>query len=108
MYISPRSFQSDIGNETWPEVDLQSVSERRDSVKLVVDMLVVALEGAKKTEIVYKANLNFKQAQKYLGFLLSKGLMAVESSSGKRKVYRTTERGRTFIRRYGKALELIL
>lgn len=87
---------------------LKSVSERRDSVKLMVDMLAVALEGTKKTEMVYKSNLNFKQAQKYLDFLLSQGLIGVEGSSGKRKVYRTTERGRTFINRYRKTLELIL
>lgn len=95
-------------NETWSAVDLKSVSERRDSVQVMVNMLTVALEGTKKTKIVYKANLNFKQAQKYLDFLLSKGLIGVEGSSGKRKVYRTTERGRTFINRYKKTLELIL
>ena len=92
----------------WSTVDLKSVGERRDGVRLMVDMLVVALEGTKKTEIVYKANLNFRQAQKYLDFLLSKGLIAVRGSSGERKVYRTTERGRTFIKRYEKTLELIL
>lgn len=75
---------------------------------LMVNMLGVTLEGAKKTEIVYKANLNFKQAQKYLDFLLRKGLITVEVSSGERKIYRTTERGRSFLTRYKKTLELIL
>lgn len=95
-------------NKTWSTVGLESVGERRDSVKLMVDMLTVALEGTKKTEIVYKANLNFTQAQKYLDFLFSKRLIAVRNSLSKRKVYRTTEKGRTFIKRYEKTLELIL
>lgn len=92
----------------YSSVKLASISERRDSVKVIVDMLTVALGGTTKTEIVYKANLNFKQARKYLEFLLTKGLMVVEGSSVKRKVYRTTDKGRSFIKRYKKTLELIL
>lgn len=95
-------------NNTRSTVELASVSQQRDSVRLMVDMLVVALEGAKKTEIVYKANLNFKQAQKYLDFLLSKGLIGLESPSSRKKVYQTTEVGRTFIKRYEETLKLIL
>jgi predicted transcriptional regulator len=85
--------------------DVELLRERRDTIKLVVDILEIAINGAKKTEIVYRANLNFKQVQKFLDFLIKKGLISV--SSNKRKCYQTTEKGKEFIRRYRKTVELI-
>lgn len=86
--------------------DGKSFGERRSTVKLMVDILEIALNGAGKTEIVYKANLNFRRVQKYLDFLVGKGLISV--SSNKRKKYRTTEKGKAFIKRYKETVELIL
>ncbi|EMR73165.1 hypothetical protein MCGE09_00002, partial [Thaumarchaeota archaeon SCGC AB-539-E09] len=37
--------------------------------------LKVAQTGAKKTQIVYQANLNFKIVKKYLNRLIDKGLL---------------------------------
>jgi predicted transcriptional regulator len=86
--------------------DVKLLSERRTTVKLMVVILEIALKGAGKTEIVYKANLNFRRVQKYLDFLVGKGLISV--SSNKRKKYRTTEKGKAFIKRYRETVELIL
>ncbi|MGC8912227.1 MAG: winged helix-turn-helix domain-containing protein [Nitrososphaeria archaeon] len=86
--------------------DITLLRERRSTIKLIVDILDIALKGATKTEIVYKANLNFKQVEKFLDFLIKKGLLSV--SSNKRKRYRTTEKGKEFIKRYRKTVELIL
>ncbi|MEM2975546.1 MAG: winged helix-turn-helix domain-containing protein [Candidatus Bathyarchaeia archaeon] len=85
--------------------DLKLLSERRSSVKVMVDILEIALKGAAKTEIVYRANLNFKHVQKYLDFLVKKGLLSV--SSNKRRKYLTTEKGKEFVKRYRETLELI-
>ena len=93
-------------NEVDALVDMRLIGERRGAVKIIVDILEIALKGAMKTEIVYKANLNFKIVQKYLDFLIKKGLMSV--SSNKRKKYKTTEKGREFIKRYKEAVELIV
>ncbi|MEM2146672.1 MAG: winged helix-turn-helix domain-containing protein [Candidatus Jordarchaeaceae archaeon] len=87
-------------------VDVGALRERRSAIKVIVDILGIALKGATKTEIVYKANLNFKQVEKFLDFLIKKGLLSV--SSNKRKKYQTTERGKEFIKRYRKTVELIL
>lgn len=86
-------------------VDVKLLRERRNAIKLVVDILEIAFNGATKTEIVYKANLNFKQVQRFLDFLIKKGLITV--SPNKRKRYYTTEKGKEFIRRYRKTVELI-
>jgi predicted transcriptional regulator len=93
-------------NEADALIDMKLLSEKRSNVKLMVDILEIALKGTGKTEIVYKANLNFKQVQKYLDFLIGKGLISV--SSNKRKKYRTTEKGKAFIKRYKETVELIL
>jgi len=83
-------------------------TRRRSDIKMLVEILIVGLKGAKKTEIVYKANLNFKIAKKYLDFLLAKGLLTEDSLCGRKKIYRTTEKGKMFIKRYGETVELIL
>lgn len=87
-------------------VDVGLLKERRSTIKLIVDILDAALKGATKTEIVYKSNLNFKQVEKFLDFLIKKDLLSV--SSNKRKKYQTTDKGREFIKRYRNIIELIL
>jgi predicted transcriptional regulator len=93
-------------NEADALIDMKVLTEKRTTIRLIVDILEIALKGVGKTEIVYKANLNFKQARKYLDFLLEKGLIAV--SSNRRNKYRTTEKGKAFIKRYRETVELIL
>jgi len=80
---------------------------RRGAIRILADMLVVACRGAKKTDIVYKTNLNFKVAKRYLDFLLLKGLITADNFHSGRKVYRTTEKGKLFIKRYRETVELI-
>jgi len=93
-------------NEADALIDMKVLTEKRTTIRLIVDILEISLKGVGKTEIVYKANLNFKQAQKYLDFLLEKGLIAV--SSNRRNKYRTTAKGKAFIKRYRETVELIL
>jgi len=70
--------------------------KRRNNVDIVADILRVAMGGAKKTWIVYRANLNFKIVKDYLSELIEQGLLAASEGS----LYRTTERGREFLRQY--------
>jgi len=85
----------------------EKLTWRRSAINVLVDMLIVALIGAKKTDIVYRTNLNFKVAKRHLDFLLAKGLITSESLHGRRKVYRTTEKGKMFIKRYKETVELL-
>ena len=52
--------------------------------------------GATKTSLVYKGNLNFKLAQRYLDELESKG-MIVRREGGLGTTYECTDRGREFL-----------
>ncbi len=73
---------------------------RRSRIDIIIDVLDVAVAGVNKTAVVYRTNLNFKVAEKYLGLLQKQGL--VENNINK---YKTTEKGKIFLE---KAKELIL
>jgi predicted transcriptional regulator len=65
--------------------------KRRSKFDIIIAILDVMLGGATKTKIVYKANLNFNLATKYLDLLLEKGLVRIDGSS-----YEITEEGKVF------------
>ena len=68
---------------------------RRNNLDICADILTVAQPGARKTQIVYKANLNFIIVKKYLGNLIEIGL--IEKFD---KFYYTTKKGLDFIENY--------
>ena len=73
---------------------------RRGRIDIIIDVLDVAKMGVNKTSIVYRTNLNFTLADKYLDILQKYGL--VENRSDK---YVTTEKGKIFLE---KAKEIAL
>lgn len=75
------------------------INNRRESYEIASDILKVARNGAKKSHLVYKANLNFSVIRKYLEVLLQSGLLMRTN-----RTYRTTEKGKTYIASFG-ALE---
>ena len=68
------------------------IVKRRSKFDIVIAILDVVSGGATKTKIVYKANLNFNLATKYLDLLLEKGLVRTNSSR-----YEITGEGKTFL-----------
>jgi len=83
------------------------VSSRRSRLEVVADILTEALYGANKTRIMYRANLNFLRFHRYFSELLDKGLMVRENGSDGRVVYRTTDKGRRFLKIISNAEEII-
>lgn len=72
---------------------------RRSRVEVVADILRATNGvGATKTQIVYRANLNFKLASRYLQHLLEKGYIEEAERNGK-KVYLATQKGQAFLRK---------
>jgi predicted transcriptional regulator len=57
----------------------------------------VAKTGAKKTQIVYQANLNFKIVKRYLARLIDTGMLSMFEE---RRLYTTTNRGMEFLEQY--------
>ena len=69
---------------------------RRNDLDICAEILRVSRSGAKKTRIVYQANLNFKIVEKYLDRLLRNDLLEqVEDRD-----FITTHKGVKFLEQY--------
>ena len=76
------------------------IAVRRSKVEIIADILRSTNgTGATKTQIVYRANLNFKLASGYIKYLLRKGYL-VEIVENNRKIYRATDKGQAFLREF--------
>lgn len=69
----------------------------RRTSEIISDILNIAKNGARKTRIMYQANLSFTQLKKYLEFLINKGLL-----EQKEDIFKTTDKGKTFIEYFKK------
>lgn len=61
---------------------------KRSRFDIIGSILIICKDGARKTEIVYKANLNFKNAEVYLKWLVDREMIAKEG-----EFFKTTTRG---------------
>jgi predicted transcriptional regulator len=68
---------------------------RRTETEIIVAILEVAGEPINKTAIVYKTNINFKLAKKYLDMLQSNGLIEKNPENK----YRITDKGRSYLQK---------
>jgi predicted transcriptional regulator len=64
---------------------------RRDATRVIYEILSLATYGASKTHIIYRVNLSFQLAERYIKFLLQKELLAKRESGGGTKYYLTTK-----------------
>lgn len=65
---------------------------RRSRIDIIIDVLDAAQVGVNKTSVVYRTNLNFKLAEKYIELLQKHELL--ENRSDK---YITTSKGKIFL-----------
>ncbi len=72
-----------------------SSSQRRSRLEIIAEILKRARKGAKKTRIVYGANLNFKMLNEYLAELEAAGLIKHSEANG--GLVRTTEKGNEYL-----------
>lgn len=76
------------------------INGRRSRFEILADILRLAREEAKKTRILYQANLNHAQLQRYLAFLTDKGFLERQDNPHIR--YKTTEKGLKFLSMFQK------
>jgi predicted transcriptional regulator len=81
----------------------KSINRNRNKLDIVRDMLAIASTKVKKTRIMYQANLNYVQMEKYLKVLLDEGLLARDGDDG--SLYLITKKGREFLRVYADYLK---
>ncbi len=78
------------------------LTNRRSSIEVIADMLRLGEAG--KTEIMYSANMSYKQLQKYLKFLLELKLIDKVTVGNPVITYRITDKGLRLLR----SIDLIL
>jgi predicted transcriptional regulator len=69
----------------------------RKRLDIIADILGVVNQGAKKTQVMYQANLSYKLLSKYLVEVLNFGLVYFEVTKER---YQLTHKGRSFLEAY--------
>ncbi len=69
----------------------------RQRIDIIADILEVVSLDAKKTQIMFKANLSYKALTKYLSEVLKASLITYKQD---RQCYSLTEKGRDFLNAY--------
>ncbi len=69
----------------------------RDRLQIIADILYVVRGGARKTHVMYQANLSFTLLKRYLAEVLEAGLVSCDDEDR----YRLTGRGQSFLDRFG-------
>ena len=81
------------------------LTNRRSSIEVIADILRLGEAG--KTEIMYSANMSFKQLQKYLEFLLDLKLIDRVTVGNPVVTYRVTKKGLRLLRSIDGILETL-
>jgi len=93
------------------QVEKKLSLSHRSRVDIIANILRAANSGARKTHIMYKCNLSFKQLHAYLAFLKDRKLLkSVPTRAGEKTdsyTYETTAKGRAFLQAYGSIRALL-
>lgn len=69
------------------------MNQRRSNIEIISEMLRIGANGAGKTEIMYSANMSYRQIQKYLKFMIAQGLIHKVEVGNPSVSYVVTEKG---------------
>jgi len=72
------------------------MGQYRKRLEIIFDVLSVVKGGAKKTRIMYQANLSYRLLTVYLRFVREAGLVSTQSKSD----YVLTQKGHKFLEKY--------
>jgi len=85
-------------------------SSHRSRIDIIADILDAADGGARKTHIMYRCNLSFKQLETYLNLLLNRRLLKMvpeESKSSYTRAFKITNKGQILLQAY-QSLKVLL
>jgi len=85
---------------------------RRSEIEIIAEILMLSEKGIRKTEILYQANLSYKQLSSYLSILLEKDFLKENklqnhNSNGTYMLYSRTEKGHELLTKINKILSLL-
>jgi len=89
------------------KLSLNDPKKRRGRLEIASSILKAAKKGARKTQIMYHANLSFTQSSEYINLLIKSGLLEARRRN-KKILYKTTSKGIKFIKNYEELKNLLL
>jgi predicted transcriptional regulator len=80
----------------------QSSNTHRGRLDIIADILEASHSGTKKTYLMYRCNLSFRQLRYYLDFLLKEKFLWVVNEDGNANsgMFRITDKGKKFLKAY--------
>jgi len=75
-------------------------NSHRGNLDIIADILDASEGGSKKTCLMYRCNLSFKQLKNYSSFLLGSGLLHVTKEEANNGMLQVTDKGKEFLRAY--------
>ncbi|MDD2471854.1 MAG: winged helix-turn-helix domain-containing protein [Dehalococcoidales bacterium] len=84
---------------------MEQLDKRRSSLEIIADMLRLGEAG--KTEMMYSVNMSYFQLQKYLKFLLERGLIDRVALGNPSITYRVTRKGLNVLKGIDSVLEAL-
>ena len=76
----------------------------RGRMDIVAKILEIAMNGAAKTTLMYRAYLSYAQIQEYVQFLTERKLMVLEAATNE---YRVTQSGLRFLNAYDQIKDMV-
>ena len=76
-------------------------NKHRGSLEIIADILEASKGKTRKTYLMYRCNLSFRQLENYLNLLLKGGLISIiENNDNNTSLFRITEKGERFLETY--------
>jgi predicted transcriptional regulator len=90
------------------QVERRLELQHRSRIEIIANILNEATDGAKKTQIMYRCNLSFRQLQIYLSFLIENNFLRVVHAKGSGvEFFEITGKGRAFLKAYSNIKALL-
>ncbi|MEM3874421.1 MAG: winged helix-turn-helix domain-containing protein [Candidatus Bathyarchaeia archaeon] len=83
-------------------------NKHRGSLDIIADILKASKGKTRKTYLMYRCNLSFRQLENYLNLLLERRLLkAIKDNGNDTSLFRITEKGERFLETYKGLLGLM-
>ncbi|MGQ9507394.1 MAG: winged helix-turn-helix domain-containing protein [Candidatus Bathycorpusculaceae bacterium] len=83
------------------KIKKRSSNSHRCQLDVIADILEASHERTRKTYLMYRCNMSFKQLKYYLEILLTRGLLHVVAEDvNNNPGFKITEKGKAFLRAY--------
>lgn len=83
------------------ETSKKRSNKHRGSLDIIADILEASKGKTRKTYLMYRCNLSFRQLENYLNLLLKGGLIStIENNDNSMSLFRITKKGERFLETY--------